>query len=577
MMTLRVSAALAAAFLVVAPNVGAEATESPGAQTSQLQIAAAAAGSSNAEMAAAISRAYAPSTAEYRFYQGRDFAPVWVAEDGSPAAATRALLNWAGTADAHALPASRYHVDALSSRLAAAGTLSAAGMADLELALTRLFVTFGRDMNGGVLDPRSIDKDLDIERHRPDPAAMLEAVATSADPAAYLQTLIPTDPAYRRLLDDYAELRAIARNGDWGPLVEAGGTLKLGDRHPRVGQLRTRLMKLGDLPASAAIGAATEDTVVATNEVVNDAHPVQAAVEANRFDEALDTAVRHFQARHGLSTDGTVGPATLAAINTTAAERATQVAANLERRRWMNYDLGYQHILINLAAFTMTLYEDGRPRFSTRAVVGKAGRHETPEFIDRLEYIVVNPVWNVPRSIATNEILPLLRENPYYLEENNMVLVDSDRPASEIDWNSVSRVPGRIKQRPGDHNALGYVKFLFPNSHSVYMHDTPARKLFARDRRDFSHGCVRLADPYDFAHLLLSMQSGTDDPIAAFDRLRARGGEQWVTLEHPIPVYITYRTVWTDDAGEHQFRADVYRRDREVSDALRAAGVNILG
>jgi murein L,D-transpeptidase YcbB/YkuD len=287
--------------------------------------------------------------------------------------------------------------------------------------------------------------------------------------------------------------------------------------------------------------------------------------------------VQRFQARHGLNTDGIVGAMTLAALNTTAAERAAQVAVGLERMRWLNYDLGARHIVINTAAFTMTMIENGDPRFSTRTVVGKSGRFQTPDFNDELEFIVVNPTWNVPYSIASKEILPLLQEDPTYLEQNDMELLGSDLPASEIDWSQVTRgsFPGRIRQRPGPGNALGAVKFLFPNQYSIYMHDTPSRKLFARDRRAYSHGCVRLQDPIGFAHLLLSLQD--DDPVGTFNRLRARGGEQWVRVREAIPVYVTYRTAWLDADGVRQFRADVYRRDRDVMAALAAAGVSASG
>ena len=160
-----------------------------------------------------------------------------------------------------------------------------------------------------------------------------------------------------------------------------------------------------------------------------------------------------------------------------------------------------------------------------------------------------------------------------------MTMTGSNVPASEIDWSTVTRrsFPGRLRQLPGPDNALGFVKFLFPNRHSIYMHDTPSRKLFARDRRDFSHGCVRLEKPYDFAHLLLSLQPAVSDPVGKFDRLRAREGEQWVGLADPIPVYLTYRTAWIGDDGTIQLRADVYERDRAVGEAMARVGVVIGG
>lgn len=525
-------------------------------------------------MQLALAEAYPPSAPERRFYESRGFEPVWLGPDGTPRPAARALLAWAGQADIHALPPGRYDVAGKAAMLQEAATVTPALAARRELALTRLFVTYARDVSSGLLEPIAVDRNIDIEPRRPAPDALLAGIAAAGDPAAFLEGLIPASPEYRQILQLYATLRADAAAGDWRPVISEGPTLRPGDSGPRVAQLRARLRLLGDLPESPQDTAAS-GTAVAANDVVSDAAP--APGKAVLFDPFLEAAVRHFQERHGLNPDGVVGPATLAALNTSALERATQAAVNLERLRWLNFDLGRRHVFINIADFSMTMFDDGQPVFRTRTVVGQSRRHQTPEFVDELEFIVVNPIWNVPFSIATEEILPQLRENPQYLQENNMILVDSDRPADQIDWSTVTRAsfPGRIKQRPGADNALGSVKFLFPNRHSIYMHDTPSRKLFARDRRDFSHGCVRLADPREFALLLLSLQDGVDDPEARFEALRARAGEQWVRIDDPFPVYLTYRTAWVDELGRPQFRADVYGRDRTVAAALGAAGVAI--
>jgi murein L,D-transpeptidase YcbB/YkuD len=530
-----------------------------------------------AALRVAVAEAYGPSALERRFYEARGYRPIWLGDAGEPLAAARALFAFVAQADAHALPPARYDAASLAASMAAGAPASAAEAAAREVALSRLFVKFARDISSGLLEPSAVDSEIDLELHRPAPDLLLSGIAGAADPAAYLDSLIPANPEYRALMALYAELRTTVRNGDWGPLVADGDTLRPGDSGRRVAQLRARLQAMGEIARPAQATATTGSAVVATNEVTTDATPSRAGT--SHFDAELEGAVRRFQGRHGLNSDGVVGRGTLSAINTTAAERLAQVAVNLERLRWLNYDLGARHVMINIAGFSMTMYENGTPRFRTRTVVGQAGKHRTPEFVDQLEYIVVNPVWNVPFSIATKEILPLLRENPNYLDENDMILVGSDVPANQIDWTKVTRgsFPGRIKQRPGTENALGEVKFLFPNSHSIYMHDTPSRKLFAKDRRDFSHGCVRLADPREFALLLLSLQEGVEDPAARFESLRARPGEQWVQIDHPFPVYLTYRTAWIDDEGQRQFRADVYRRDREVADALVAAGVSLGG
>jgi murein L,D-transpeptidase YcbB/YkuD len=386
-----------------------------------------------------LAHQYVPESAERAFYEARGYLPVWLADYGGATPAAQALLSWAGQADANGLPEGRYGVPALAARLAKAGSSSISDKAALEIALTRLFLTYGRDVSSGLLEPRRLGTSFDLEPRRPDPAVLLAGAGATGDIAAFLDRLAPPDPAYDRLLKLYDTMRMIARTDDWGPQIDAGRTLRPGDRHRRIEQLRGRLIALGEM---------TPVEVVATSEVMNDA--TQPTTDPLLFDAALEAAVRRFQGRHGLNTDGVVGAMTLAALNTTAAERSAQAAVGLERMRWLNYDLGARHIVINTAAYTMMMIEDGAPRFSTRTVVGKSRKFQTPEFNDQLEYIVVNPYWNVPYSIASKEILPLLKEDPTYLEQNNMELLESDLPASMIDWSQVTRgsFPGRIRQRP---------------------------------------------------------------------------------------------------------------------------------
>jgi murein L,D-transpeptidase YcbB/YkuD len=330
---------------------------------------------------------------------------------------------------------------------------------------------------------------------------------------------------------------------------------------------------MGDLDISAYTteASAGDGEQIAAKDVTTDV-PAP-AYETDQFDDVLVEAVKRFQERHGLNTDGVVGPATLRQLNTTPATRAEQLAVNLERLRWMNRDLGDRYILVNLAGFTMSVMKAGREDFTSRVVVGKARRHRTPEFSEMMTHMIVNPSWHVPRSIATEEILPILRKDPTYLDRKGMRLVGGDAPE---DWTEVTAgtFPGRIVQRPGSGNALGTVKFMFPNRFSIYLHDTPSKRLFSRDVRAYSHGCVRVEKPEEFAAYLLTGQA--DDPMAHFLELRERRHERRVNLDNPLPVHLTYRSAWIDEDGTEQFRGDIYGRDAKVADALKRAGVTIL-
>jgi len=526
-------------------------------------------------------------------YDTRRGAPVWLDDGGETTPRADALLAALAGAPSHALPAARYDAAGLSSLIDAA--TDAATAAEAELALTAAFLTYGRDLSSGVLEPRKVSRQIYLKPVRPDPAVLLREVAAAADPAAYLAGLAPQHPDYGVLRLQLALYRGLAEGEGWGALIGDGETIREGDQGARVAALRERLRRLGDLapePANPTDISDTanpddwapelegEETVLAANDIVTDV-PIEPTASAPHYGPELIAAVKRFQARHGLNTDGLVGPATRAALNTGPRTRLRQIAVNLERLRWLKGDYaerhrhGPRHVVANLADFRVTLFEHDAATFTSRTVVGLARRHETPEFVDEIEHMVVNPTWHVPYSIASEEILPKLREDPTYLESKNMRLVGSDLPASMIDWSLVTpnAFPGRVKQGPGRGNALGRVKFMFPNNHAIYLHDTPQKRLFSRDRRAFSHGCVRVQDAFDFAHALLEPQ--TDDPVAAFDRWLANGAERWVHLDAHVPVYLVYRTAWVDEAGTEQFRADVYGRDRLVADALIAAGADL--
>jgi murein L,D-transpeptidase YcbB/YkuD len=305
--------------------------------------------------------------------------------------------------------------------------------------------------------------------------------------------------------------------------VDDGPALGEGDRGPRVIQIRQRLAAERD-PFEAPL--------------------VEGAADPALFDARLAQAVAHFQDRHGLGEDGAAGAETFAAMNVPVEERLQAIRLNLDRWRWLPREFGNHYVMVNVAGFEMAVMKDDEPQLTMNVVVGKTGT-QTPIFKDTIEHVVVNPYWNVPSDIAKNEIMPAVQRDPTYLARNNYEMVGN----------------GGIRQKPGPRNALGEVKFLFPNDHNVYLHDTPADNLFSRNTRAFSHGCIRLEKPRELAYYLFEHAAGLSR--ADYDRMRG-GGERWVNLKEKLPVYILYFTAWGEDGGSVNFYKDIYQRDARV-------------
>lgn len=546
-------AALSGALAAVLPAAALEpgmrvATAAPeGAAAAAPEAAApSAAAAFRAGLEAALSGA-APEEREavLGFYAKQGHAPFW--SEPERAAALSAVLEGAA---AQGLPPQRYDPEAVAAALAAAP-----GGAAAEAKAMRAWLAYGRDVASGVLTPRRVDPEIEVSQRRPSPAALAAALAgarSGAEIAAAAARLAPQSLDYAALVAEKARLEA-AGGADWGPEVPTGPTLRQGDGGPRVAALRARL---------AARGHAAAD----------------APADPARFDAGLEAALAGFQAEAGLEADGLAGKRTIAALNAGPQEALRAVLVNLERARWTNGAFEARYLYANIPDYSLRLVEDGRTAFETRAVVGKAEDTRTPEFAGEMTYMVVNPTWHVPDSIAQRVYLPKLKANPNTLANSNMRIFT--RSGTEIDPGLVDftqfakgNFPFRIKQNPSDANALGKVKFMFPNQFSIYLHDTPHRELFGRAERAFSNGCVRVQNPEALAALLLAGQVA--DPAAAFDGWVAARAERTVNLARPIAVHIDYRTVFLDDAGRLQRRFDVYGRDAEVWRALEAAGVTL--
>jgi murein L,D-transpeptidase YcbB/YkuD len=502
------------------------------AQVTAFKQAVAEAGATDADIAA--------------FYRQGEFDAIWTGEDDHPR--RKALIDALRDAGMHGLPTARYDLDGLMARMAAARSARDLGL--LEIELSRVFLQYARDMQTGALIPSRIDSDIKREIPYRDRASYLKSIARSDDPAAFMQSLVPSTPEYRALFKHKLRMEQIIASGGWGPKLRAG-KLSPGDTGPDVVALRNRLHAMGYLPRSVSA----------------------------RYDSAMEQAVQTFQMRHGLEVDGVAGAGTIDEINVDPEARLKSILVAMERERWLNRDRGARHILVNLADFHARIIDDGHETFRTRSVIGKNDpERRSPEFSDVMEHMVINPSWFVPRSIATKEYLPKLRSNPNAL--SHLVITDSrgrvvNRSAANFSQYSARSFPFAIRQPPGRSNALGLVKFMFPNKYNIYLHDTPAKNLFSHEVRAYSHGCIRLADPFDFAYALLARQEA--DPEGYFQSILRTGNETKVDLVQPVPVHLIYRTAQTDEKGEIEFRRDVYGRDGRIWDALSNAGVALPG
>ncbi|TCM83424.1 L,D-transpeptidase family protein [Rhodovulum steppense] len=490
----------------------------------------------------AVAEAASDDAAVAAFYRDRDYAAFWTTAEAAERRA--ALLTALAQAPDHGLPATRHDPHALIAAFREARTLRDIGRA--EVMATRMFLSYARDIGSGVIDPRRVVTDIKRQIDRPDPTDLLAGLAAADNPGAFLRGLAPRSPEYARLLREKTRLERRIAEGGWGPRVPSG-TLRPGQTGESVVALRNRMIAMGYLARSAAAS----------------------------YDAALQKAVQAFQFDHGLEPDGVAGAGTVDEINIAPEDRLKSILVAMERERWLGNDRGDRHVLVNITDFHARIIDAGEVVFQTRSVVGKnVNDQRTPEFSDVMDHMVINPSWHVPRSITVKEYLPKMQANPN--AHGYLQLVDSrgrvvSRGAVDFSNYTARTFPFALKQPPSQANALGLVKFMFPNPYNIYLHDTPSKSLFAREVRTFSHGCIRLGDPFDFAYALLAAQ--TDDPKGFFAARLASGRETRVDLEQPLPIHIIYRTAIADPAGGMQYRRDVYGRDAAIFDALQAAGV----
>ena len=483
----------------------------------------------------------APELAE--FYRSNGYMAVWVGNTPAHAARRASLIHALTQADLHALPQGNYDAQSLIAQMESAQSQRELGA--LEIALTEAFLDYAVDVSSGVLRPATIDDGLVRKVERKSAAQHLnDLIAVDADD--YFAQLAPQTTQYRALMKQKIALEHTVAQGGWG-LPVPGDRYEYGDAGSGVTKLRNRLISMGYMRPNAS----------------------------PKFDDTLLAAVQAFQSNHGLAADGVAGPGTIAELNRSAKDRLKAVHVALERERWLPRERGERHILVNQADFSAKIVDDGRVTFETRAVIGKnVHDRRSPEFSDVMEHMVINPSWYVPRSIITKEYLPKLKSNPNavsHIEITDRSGRQVNRGAVDFTQYTARNFPFAMRQPPSKSNALGLVKFMFPNKYNIYLHDTPQKSLFAREVRAFSHGCIRLAQPFDFAYALLAKQE--EDPRAFFQRILASGKETKVVLKQQVPVHLIYRTAYVGPKGDVQYRRDVYDRDRKIWEALQKAGV----
>lgn len=477
----------------------------------------------------ALAEGVGESRALSTFYRETGYAEIWT---GAEHAARRtALVSALSRAAEHGLPAARYDLSGLMAAFNAVRTERDRGFVEARASLA--FLQYARDISSGVLEPSTVSSDIVRELPRPDAAALMHDFV-AAEPVSFMRNLAPRAPEYARLYSAKRDLEAVIAQGGWGPQVHTG-RLRPGESGPGVVALRNRLIRMGFMPRVATA----------------------------RYDGAMQRAVQEFQIAHGIDADGVVGNATLSAINVQPEERLQGIVVAMERERWLNIPRGDRHIWVNLTDFTARIVDFDQVTFETRSVVGSR-QNQTPEFSDVMEHMEINPDWTLPRSIIGEYWEALATGGAAHLNFVDGAGRVVPRDAIDFEAYSPLTLPFNVRQPPGPGNALGEVKFMFPNRHAIYLHDTPKRSLFENSKRAYSHGCVRVQNPRDLATQILGW---SQSKIASTIATRKNTP---VKLDRKLPVHLTYFTAWTSESGDLAYYEDVYKRDTYLASAVKA-------
>jgi murein L,D-transpeptidase YcbB/YkuD len=472
-----------------------------------------------------------------RVYKDLNYQLVWIDGD-RPSSRYGQLVKALDAAATHGLPGELYKapIDDPSG----SAKISAEQAPELDVKTTAVFLRYFAHLTGGRLDPRALQSLWTLKPEKPDLVIALTTAVRNNDLPAAMDRVQPQQPEYRELEKALVRYRAIAAKGGW-PSIPANTRLKPHQQSAAVPLLRQRLAIEGDLDAAHE----------------KDSSPV--------FDDTIVAAVKRFEERHRIEPDGTVDAETVSALNIPVEQRIRTIELNLERWRWLPDRMPDRHFIVNVPDFRLEAIEQGKAVMDMRVVVG-APDNKTPIFADEMTHVVFSPYWNVPPGIAQDETIPRAVNDPGFLTRNNMEVVSPSGEAidpNSVDWSNAKGL--RIRQKPGSGNALGGVKFMFPNNFDVYLHDTNATKLFDRIERGLSHGCVRVEEPHKLAQYVLRDQP--EWTAEAIDAAMKSGQEKHVKLKTHIPVYILYKTAWVHDGGV-RFLKDLYGHDADQAAKL---------
>ena len=470
------------------------------------------------------------------FYRAKKFTRAWTNED-----AVKEFIDLISQAHLEGLNAKDYHYGKILQYQN--DRFSMMDEVNLEILLSDAFLLYTSHMLNGKVNPESIFPEWNVVRKEGNPLALLVQFLLNPDKKWLLNAITPQNRYYHALKQALSDYRLIASRDGW-QWVPDRKVLKKDSHGKTVMILKEKLRMMGDYDTQLTL-----DTL---------------------FDENLENAVKSFQKRHGLDVDGIVGKESFMELNRSAEERIDMIRVNLERWRWIPVNLSPYYILLNIANYEMDIIKNEKEVFTARVIVGKPFR-KTPVFSTNMTYIVINPTWTVPPTIFREDILPELRKSTDYLSKKNLKIYDYQNNAidpSSIDWSMVtpSTFPYFIRQDPGPNNALGDIKFMFPNPYHVYLHDTPNKELFNKSERTFSSGCIRVSKPIELAELLLDdAEKWSSDKINSLIQTRKT---TTVFLPEPVKIHLLYWTSWVGTNGKVNFRKDVYQRDKPLLDAL---------